>query len=65
MEFQRKRHCGSDGPLKGRVSKLGKLEDVSDNGSDDCPPRKFLNYAFDSDCYVWYCSGKSLSIFDI
>nr|CAB3482436.1 unnamed protein product [Digitaria exilis] len=54
MEFQRKRHCGSDGSLKGRVSKHGKLENVSDNGSDDYPPRKFLDYIADSVCYVWY-----------
>ena len=42
MEFQRKRHYGPDVSLKGRVSKLGKLEDVSDNGSDEHPARKFL-----------------------
>jgi hypothetical protein len=81
MEFQRKRHYGPDVSLKGRVSKLGKLEDVSDAGSDEYPPRKFLDKVVYSDCYygiavakaflflsdfyVWYYSGKSISIFDM
>jgi hypothetical protein len=43
MEVQRKRHYGPNVSLKGRVSKLGKLDDVSDDGSDGHPPRKFLD----------------------
>ena len=53
MEFQRKRHYGPDMSLKGRVSKLGKLEDVSDDGVEEYPPRKFLDKVVYSDCYVW------------
>ncbi|KAF8692024.1 hypothetical protein HU200_039971 [Digitaria exilis] len=55
MEFQRKRHCGSDGSLKGRVSKHGKLENVSDNGSDDYPPPESDHESTDSDDEFYMC----------
>jgi hypothetical protein len=50
QEFQHKRHYGSDMSLKGRVSKLGKKEDVSEDGGDEYPPRKFSDKVVDSDC---------------
>lgn len=41
-EVQRKRHYGPDVSFKGQVKKLAKMEDVSDDGSDEYSPRKFL-----------------------
>ncbi|KAF0899526.1 hypothetical protein E2562_020008 [Oryza meyeriana var. granulata] len=35
-EVQRKRHYGPDVSFKGRVRKLAKMEDLSDDGSDEC-----------------------------
>ena len=36
--------------LKGRVSKLGKKEDVREDGGDEYPARKFSDKVVDSDC---------------
>ncbi|XP_039816573.1 protein FORGETTER 1-like isoform X4 [Panicum virgatum] len=55
MEFQRKRHYGPDMSLKGRVSKLGKLEDVSDNGSDEHPAPESDHESTDSDEEFYMC----------
>jgi hypothetical protein len=41
-EVQRKRHYGLDVSLKGRVRKLTKMGDGSDDGMDAHSPRKFL-----------------------
>ena len=49
QEFQHKRH-GSDMSLKGRVSKLGKKEDVREDGGDEYPAHKFSDKVVDSDC---------------
>ncbi|OEL13043.1 Protein strawberry notch-like protein 1, partial [Dichanthelium oligosanthes] len=55
MEFQRKRHYGPDLSLKGRVSKLGKMEDVSDDGSYECPPPETDHESTDSDEELYMC----------
>ncbi|RLN03180.1 hypothetical protein C2845_PM13G05560 [Panicum miliaceum] len=55
MEFQRKRHYGPDVSLKGRVSKLGKLEDVSDDASDECPPPESDHESTDFDKEFYMC----------
>ncbi|CAO2168418.1 unnamed protein product [Urochloa humidicola] len=55
MEFQRKRHYGPDVSLKGRVSKLGKVEDASDDGSGDYPPPESDHDSTDSDEEFYMC----------
>ncbi|CAL5011046.1 unnamed protein product [Urochloa decumbens] len=55
MEFQRKRHYGPDVSLKGRVSKLGKVEDVSDDGSGEYPPPESDHDSTDSGEEFYMC----------
>ncbi|XP_020401317.1 protein FORGETTER 1 isoform X1 [Zea mays] len=55
QEFQHKRHYGSDMSLKGRVSKLGKKEDVSEDGGDEYPPPDSDHESTESDEDFYMC----------
>ncbi|KAG0522949.1 hypothetical protein BDA96_07G081700 [Sorghum bicolor] len=54
QEFQHKRH-GSDMSLKGRVSKLGKKEDVNADGGDEYPAPESDHESTESDEDFYMC----------
>jgi hypothetical protein len=58
VEFQRKRHYGSDVSLTGQASKLTKMEDAVDDGIDEYSLRKFSFTICFYRWFVWYCCGK-------
>ena len=51
-EIQRKRHSALDVSFKGRVRKVAKMEDVSDNDTDDYSPCKFIPQAMAPVAYL-------------
>ncbi|WVZ94507.1 hypothetical protein U9M48_040390 [Paspalum notatum var. saurae] len=55
MEFQRKRQNGPSLSMKGRVSKLGKMEDLSDDGSDEYPPPESDHESVESEEEFYMC----------